>query len=85
MKTNNMETDSLFKRRVSQVVKQPDTLRGHTIVWYAKQENTPLKRILLISGLSVFVMAHAITVCILLRNYIDGVSHFTPNPICFSD
>ena len=75
MKTNNMETDSLFKRRISQVIQQPNTLRGNTIVWYAKQENTPWKRILLISGLSVFVMVHALAFCILLRNYLDGVSH----------
>lgn len=70
----NMDTDSLHKRRVSQVVKQPDTMRGNTIVWYAKQENTPWKRVALVTGLSFFVMAHALAVCLMMRYYLEGVS-----------
>lgn len=37
----NMDTDSLHKRRVSQMTKQPDTVRGNSIVWYARGEKRP--------------------------------------------
>jgi len=69
-----METDSLYKRRVQQVVKQPDTWRGKTIEWYATQENTPWRRVLLITGLTLLMMMHTLAFTIMLRYYIDGVS-----------
>jgi hypothetical protein len=72
-----MDTDSLFKRRVSFVCKQPDTWRGNTIEWYAKQEHKPWIRIVLIIGLTVFVMAHTFIYCILIKSYIEGVSAYT--------
>ena len=71
-----MDTDSLYKRRVSQFLKQPDTVRGNAIMWYANQEKRPVKIVATIAGLTVIVLVHVLTFVLLLRDYISGVRLF---------
>lgn len=65
-----MDTDSLFKRRIQQLKTQPDTVRGKLITWYASLENRPYIRMLLLGVLCIFVMAHTVTFCMLLKSYV---------------
>jgi hypothetical protein len=62
-----MVTDSLFKRRVEVLYKQPDTVRGRCIVWYAEteQQKTYGKEIVAFV-LTIIVMAHLVIFSLLL-------------------
>lgn len=53
---------------------QPDTLRGRVITWYACQEHSATPRVSIILGLTLFVMAHLVVFCLLLKNYSLNVS-----------
>lgn len=70
----NMDTDSLYKRRVSQLTKQPDTLRGKSIVWYASQAKRPVYRVAILFLITLIVIAHVLMFTILLKDYVTGVS-----------
>ena len=71
-----MDTDSLYMKRIAALKNQPNTVRGRSIVWYSKLEKKPMTRVIILSTLTVFVMAHTITFCILLNLAATTVSKF---------
>ena len=64
-----MDTDSLFKRRVQLLYKQPNTVRGRCIVWYAQTEKSPCRRVLLVLFLTLLVMCHTVWFIMMLKHY----------------
>ena len=65
-----MDTDSLFKRRVQLLYKQPNTVRGRCIVWYAQTEKSPYRRVLLVMFLTLIVMCHTVWFVMMLKHYL---------------
>lgn len=73
-----MDTDSLLQHRIASLMKQPDTIRGKTIMWYASLNNQPGTRIVLFMLFVIFVLVHLIAfVCMLKIEYEvkNSVSH----------
>ena len=62
-----MHTDSLLGHRILQLMKQPDTLRGRTILWYASLNDKPGTRIVVVMLFVIFIMIHFIAFVALLK------------------
>ena len=76
-----MDTDSLFKRRVQLLYRQPKTVRGRCIVWYAQSEKSPCRRVLLVLFFTLFVMCHTVWFVLMLKHYLVR-SHPHPPDFC---
>jgi hypothetical protein len=63
-----MDKDSLWRHRISQVVKQPNTVRGRTIVWFASLQERPYARLCLYASITLFVLVHLLAFCLLLQH-----------------
>jgi hypothetical protein len=69
-----MDTDSLYMKRIAALKNQPNTVRGRSIVWYSKLEKKPMTRIFILAALTVFILAHTLAFCILLKDVATRVS-----------
>jgi hypothetical protein len=52
-------------RRIAALKNQPNTVRGNCIKRYSSLENKPLVRVAIFLGITLFVLAHTLTFCIL--------------------
>ena len=62
-----MDTDSLLVHRIAALVKQPNTVRGRTILWYASLNDKPGTRIVLHMLFVIFILIHFIAFVALLK------------------
>lgn len=69
-----MDTDSLLVHRISSLLKQPNTVRGKAILWYASLNDKPGSRIVLMMLFVIFIMIHFIAFVALLKVFYQ-VSH----------
>ena len=56
----------MFQRRVKLLYRQPDTVRGRCIVWYAQSATKPTKRVVLAILLTLFVGVHLVLFTVML-------------------
>ena len=61
-----MDADSLYQRRVKLLYRQPNTVRGRCIVWYAESAARPIKRVVLAILLTLFVGAHMVLFAVMI-------------------
>ena len=61
-----MDTDSLYQQRVKLLYRQPNTVRGRCIVWYAQSASRPIKRVVLAILLTLFVGTHMVLFAIMI-------------------
>lgn len=69
-----MDADSLFQKRVRDSLKQPDTIRGRAIMWYASIDKKQLVRVGNVAAITVIVILHTFLFVLLLHDYLSGVS-----------
>lgn len=62
-----MDTDSLLVHRIATLMKQPNTVRGKTILWYASLNDKPGTRIVVVMLFVIFIMIHFIAFVALLK------------------
>ena len=62
-----MDTDSLLVHRIASLMKQPNTVRGKTVLWYASLNDKPGTRIVLHMLFVIFIMIHFIAFVALLK------------------
>ena len=69
-----MDTDSLLVHRIAALTRQPNTLRGKTIRWYAQLNGQPTVRVALYLLFTIVVLIHFIAFCVLLKVYVVNVT-----------
>ncbi len=62
-----MDTDSLLVLRIATLMKQPNTVRDRTILWYASLNDKPGTRIVVVMLFVIFIMIHFIAFVALLK------------------
>jgi len=68
-----MDTDSLLVHRIATLMKQPDSLRGKTILWYSSLHDKPGTRIVVVMLFIIFIMVHFIAFVSLVKiGYVVG-------------
>ena len=74
------DTDSLQVYRLQSLKRQPKTIRGCCILWYASLNDRPCMRIFLVSVFSIFVLIHSFSFLALLYLHYEKVSYLIMDP-----